>query len=110
MRQFVIDELSPMARDNIDSYLKRNLTSGPMVGLYWIILPAHLYSTTQQSHTDHGPFQIAVELDHQSVRVELLVRSQGHLHCRCTSYATATQRQFILDFIDTMLGEERIQA
>ncbi len=110
MRQFVIDELSPMERDNIDSYLKRNLTPDPIVGLYWIVLPPHLYSDVQQSHKDHGPFQIAIELDPQSIRIELLVRSQGHLHCNCTAYATTLQRQFVLDFIDTMLKEEQIQA
>ena len=32
MRQIVIDELSPMERDNIDSYLKRSLKQGPMEG------------------------------------------------------------------------------
>ncbi|PIE65895.1 MAG: hypothetical protein CSA26_02145 [Desulfobacterales bacterium] len=110
MRQFVIDELSPMERDNIDSYLKRNLTPGPMIGLYWIVLPAHLYSDLQQNHKDHGPFQIAIELEQQSIRIELLVRSQGHLHCNCTAYATTPQRQFILDFIDTMLNKEQIHA
>ncbi len=110
MRQFVIDELSPMERDNIDSYLKRNLNPGAMIGLYWIVLPATLHSATQQEHREHGPFQLAVELEQKSVRFEFLVRSQGHLHCGCTAYATPAQRQFVLDFIDTMLTEEKIQA
>lgn len=110
MRQFVIDELSPMERDNIDSYLKRTLTTGPMLGLYWIVLPPDLLSEPQQGHEDHGPFYLAVELEQGQVRFELLVRSQSNLHCTCIAHATPIQRQFVLDFIDKMTEEELIRS
>lgn len=110
MRQIVIDELSPMERDNIDSYLKRTLQQGPMIGLYWIVLPADLYSANQQGHDEHGPFHMAVEVEKDTVRFELLVRSQTNLHCSCIAYATPTQRQFVLDIIDKMIEEELIKA
>lgn len=110
MRQFVIDELSPMERDNIDSYLKRNLVPGPMIGLYWVELPDRLLSETQQEHSDHGPFHLAVEVTNTSVRFELLVRSQVNLHCKCIAHATAPQRQHILEIIDRMLEEEMIRS
>ena len=108
MRQIVIDELSPMERDNIDSYLKRSLKQGPMVGLYWIELPADLLAEAQQGHEEHGPFYMAVEITNSSVRFELLVRSQSNLHCSCIAHATPVQRQFILDFVDRMVTEEFI--
>jgi hypothetical protein len=111
MRQFVIDELSPMERDNIDSYLKRSIKRGPMIGLYWIELPDDLLSETQQDHNkDHGPYHLAVELTNTAVRFELLVRSQVNLHCSCIAHATSAQRQFVLDFIDTMVTEELISS
>jgi len=110
MRQIVIDELSPMERDNIDSYLKRSLTPGPMIGLYWIVLPPDLLSAAQQGHEEHGPFHLAVEVEQHQVRFELLVRSQSNLHCSCIAHTTPTQRQFVLDFIDRMLDEEMIRA
>lgn len=110
MRQFVIDELSPMERDNIDSYLKRTLTQGPMVGLYWIVLTDDLLSEAQQGHEDHGPFYLAVEVEQFKVRFELLVRSQSNLHCSCIAHATSAQRQFVLDFVDKMVEEELINA
>ena len=110
MRQFVIDELSPMERDNIDSYLKRTLTSGPMIGLYWLILPPDLLAKAQQGHEEHGPFYLAVEVERYAVRFELLVRSQSNLHCTCIAHATPAQRQFALDYIDRMLAEEMIRA
>ncbi|BCL63119.1 hypothetical protein DGMP_38120 [Desulfomarina profundi] len=110
MRQIVIDELSPMERDNIDSYLKRTLKQGPMVGLYWLQLPPDLLSEAQQGHEEHGPFYLGVEIDNVSVRFELLVRSQSNLHCTCIAHATKIQRQFVLDFIDRMVEEEMICA
>lgn len=110
MRQIVIDELSPMERDNIDSYLKRSSKQGPMVGLYWLELTSDLLSEAQQGHEDHGPFYLAVELTNNSVRFELLVRSQTNLHCSCIAHATPVQRQFVLDFVDRMLTEEMINS
>lgn len=110
MRQFVIDELSPMERDNIDSYLKRNLKPGPMVGLYWMELPTELFSEAQQGHDDCGPFYFGVEVEDFRVRFEMLVRSNSNLHCSCIGHATSEQRQYILDFVDKMLEEEHIRA
>jgi hypothetical protein len=110
MRQIVIDELSPMERDNIDSYLKRSLQPGPMLGLYWFVLPGDLLSEAQTGHDDCGPFYMAVEVERTSVRFELLVRSHANLHCTCIAYATPVQRQFIFDFIDKMIAEELIRA
>lgn len=110
MRQFVIDELSPMEHDNIDSYLKRSIKQGPMVGLYWLELPGDLLSEAQRGHEDHGPFHFAVDLSNTAVKFELLVRSETNLHCSCIAHATATQRQFVLDFADRMLEEELITS
>jgi hypothetical protein len=110
MRQIVIDELSPMERDNLDSYLKRSLKQGPMVGLYWIVLAPDLLGPAQHKHSQCGPFYLAVEVEKYSVRFELLVRSHTNLHCSCIAYATPSQRQFVLDFIDRMIEEELISA
>ncbi len=110
MRQLVIDELSPMESDNIDSYLKRTLQQGPMVGLYWLTLPPDLYGDAQLGHEEHGPFFVAVELTNNAVKFELLVRSQSNLHCSCIAHATSLQRKFVLDFIDRMVEEEMISS
>ncbi len=110
MRQIVIDELSPMERDNIDSYLKRLLKMGPMIGLYWLVLPEELYSEKQQGHDDCSPFYLGVEVEQQRVRFELLVRSEANLHCTCIAHANTVQRQFVLDFIDKMVEKEHIRA
>ena len=110
MRQFVIDELSLLERDNLESYLKRTLAPGPLAGIFWIALPDDLLAEAQRGHEQCGPFYFAVEIDDAKVCFELLVRSQTNLHCTCIAYATPVQRQFVLDFIDKMLSEEQIKA
>ena len=110
MRQFVIDELSPMENDNIDSYLKRNLKQSPIVGVYWLLFPTELLSQTQKEHESCGPYYSSVELDRHGLRFELLIRSTANLHCDCIGYADETQRRFIFDFIDRMLKDELIKA
>lgn len=110
MRQFVLDELSPMESDNIDSYLKRNLKQSGIEGVYWLLLPPDHLTPTQKEHEACGPFYTSVELDRHGLRFELLVRSTSNLHCSCIGYADNRQRQFILDFIDKMIDEELIKA
>lgn len=110
MRQIVVDDLSPMERDNIDSYLKRTLKAGPMIGLYWIVLPQELLTDTQREHEGCGPFYFGVEVEKAAVRFELLVRSNAHLHCECIAHATSEQRQYVLDILDAMLEEEMIRS
>ena len=110
MRQLLVDELSPLERDNIESCLKRQLTPGPLPGLFWLTLPPDLLAAPQLACPQHGPFKLAVELQRASLRLELLVRNSEVLHCSCTAYATAQQRQFALDYLDTLLDSEKIQA
>lgn len=110
MRQFLIDELNKHERDNIDSYLKRTLTPAPIEGIFWLALPDDLLSAAQQGHNDCGPFYFAVCLEKEALRFELLIRSQSNLHCECIAYATPAQREFVLNFADTLLARELIRA
>lgn len=110
MRQFLIDELTKEERANIDNYLKRTLKPGPLDGLFWLFIPQDLLGEAQQGHEKCGPFSFAVDLGEDNVRFELLVRSQANLHCSCISYATPAQRDFVLQFADTLLENELIKA
>jgi len=110
MRQYVIDQLSREERRNIESYLKRTLQPGPLDGIFWIEVPQDLLGAEQRRHEGCGPFFFAVELEDESVKFEMLVRSQFTLHCSCIAYATPLQRDFVLRIIDRMLKEEKIMA
>jgi hypothetical protein len=106
----MIDQLTRQERDNIDSYLKRTLKQGSLEGMYWLPVPQDLLAEAQQGHDSCGPFYVAVDIDEASVRFELLIRSQSNLHCSCIAYATKAQRDYVLQYADTMLEEELIRA
>jgi hypothetical protein len=110
MRQILIDDLSREEWAVVDNFLKRNAKPGPIDGMYWLPLPAALLTDIQQQHGDCGPYCFGIELGEAAVTFELLVRSQGKLHCDCIAYATPEQRALLLAFVDRLVAEERIRA
>ncbi len=110
MRQYLIDEISRLERDNIESWLKRSLKHGPLEGTFWLELPPDLLGPEQKGHDDCGPFYFSVVLEEKELRFEFLVRSATNMHCSCISWATSEQRQFVLDCADRLLTEEMIRA
>ena len=110
MRSYLIDELSFLERDNLDSYLKRRLEAGGIEGVFFLELPPELRGPAQAGHDACAPFCCAVVLGKDSLRFELLVRSRHNLHCGCIAQATPEQRRFVFDFADKMLAEELIRA
>ncbi len=108
MRQYLIDELSFLEHDNLDSYLKRTLKPGSIAGVYWLEVPQDLQAKPQLDHPDCGPFYFSVVLEKNDIRFEFLVRSSHNMHCSCISWATPAQRQFVMDFVDRMIEEEMI--
>ena len=110
MRQYLIDEITFLERDNIESYLKRSLKLGPIEGVFWLEVPPDLLGPAQQGHEKCGPFYFSVILEEKTLRFEFLVRSSHNMHCSCIAWSTAAQRQFVLDFADRLLAEELIRA
>ena len=110
MRSYLIDEISFLERDNLDSYLKRTLRAGALEGVFFLTIPPELHGPDQREHHECAPFYCAVILGKDSLRCELLIRSSHNLHCSCIAPATDEQRQFVFDFVDRMLREEMIRA
>jgi hypothetical protein len=108
MRQYLLDELSFLEHDNLDSYLKRTLKPGSIGGVYWLEVPEDLLAQPQLDHPDCGPFYFSVVLEQNEIRFEFLVRSSHNMHCSCIGWATPAQRQFVMDFVDQMIEEEMI--
>ena len=110
MRQYMIDELTFLERDNLESYLKRTLKPGALEGVFFLNVPPDLLGPEQQGHEACGPFYCTAVLEQGSIRFELLIRSASNMHCSCIAQATQAQRQFVLEFADRMLREEMIRA
>lgn len=110
MRSYLIDEISFLEHDNLDSYLKRTLKAGVLEGVFFLPIPPELHGPSQREHHECAPFYCAFILGKDSLRCELLIRSSHNLHCSCIAPATEEQRQFVFDFADRMLREEMIRA
>lgn len=106
MRSLVLDELMPDALEDLRGYLDRTLQRSKLPDVYWLRLPDDLLSQEQTAHSaDCGPHQVAVVLEADSLRLELLVRGHGTMRCSCFAYASRAQRDFLLSFLDRLIDE-----
>jgi len=110
MRQIVINELSDEDLVQAKAFLKENARPGGINGMYWLDLPEELLDEAQQGHEQCGPFMFGLELGDDFLSLELLVRSQSNLHCSCTAYATKSQRNFALEYLDNLVQVTNIKA
>ena len=105
MKQYVIDQLRENDFLKLEDYLNKNSETGELPGIYWIHLPNSLLQTTQLEHTDCQPFYFAVNLDLNSIRFELLIRTRSRLRCACIQYASQKQRDFIINYADQLFDK-----
>lgn len=103
MKQYVIDELKPEEVAKILSYLENHCDQGGLQNIFWLEIPENMLSGVQAGHTSCGPHCSAVEVHSDKVIFELLVRGRKKIRCECVGYATPSQRDFIIDFADTLL-------
>jgi hypothetical protein len=100
MKQYVIDELRPADFIAIKAHLDDQYGSTAMDGVFWIPVESPLLSTVQSAHRECGPHYFAIDLDENRLACELLVRSKNRMRCDCIHYATAVQRNWIIEFVD----------
>jgi hypothetical protein len=105
MRSLLIDELMPADVENLAEHLDRTFNPSTLEGVYWLELPPDLLAGDQIEHRQCGPYRVAMVLEEESLRLELLVRAQESLHCSCTAYATPAQRAFLIDYVDRLIEE-----
>ncbi|MCX7823119.1 MAG: hypothetical protein N2260_06735 [Syntrophobacterales bacterium] len=109
MKQYIIDQLRESDYEGIKEYLDLHARSGAMEGIYWIDIPKELYTNIQKEHNQCQPFCFAVNLNRRFVGFEFLIRSHTVLRCSCIGYATKLQRDFIIDFADSMIDLLKIK-
>ena len=103
MKQYLIDELRLGDYEKIKSYLDDNTKKSPVEGLYWIPLAPEQLAESQAAHPECGPHYFALELQEDRIACELLVRAEQVIRCSCIGYATAAQRNWLIDCIDAIL-------
>lgn len=105
MRSLVYDELRAPDLERLAQHLAQVCEASAMRGVFWLHLPPDLLTPEQIGHAACGPHRVALVLEEDSLRLELLVRAQNSLRCDCTGYATPAQRKFLLAFMDRLVEE-----
>ncbi|MFH1033262.1 MAG: hypothetical protein V1806_02035 [Pseudomonadota bacterium] len=105
MRALVLDELRRPDVEKLAQHLGETLHPSAMEGVYWLEMPPDLLSPEQVAHAECGPHRVALVLEEDSLRLELLVRAHQSLRCNCTGYASPAQRQFLLGYVDRLIAE-----
>lgn len=108
MKQYIIDELRPGEHEKIKTYLDKNVGLSKMNGIYWIQLDENILTDIQSEHKECQPFYFAIEIEPNRVSCELLVRSRNTIKCNCASYATESQRNWIIQFADAIFEKLEI--
>lgn len=108
MKQYVVDELRPDDFRKLKEYLDASFAVPGFDRLYWLPLDEHLYAEVQKSHSDCQPFYFALELTDQRLACELLVRTNNRVRCDCIRYATETQRNWLLEVVDSFFDRLNI--
>lgn len=104
MRWYCVDELTGGTVTALAGRMAEKGWSGSLAGLYWLPLPEDLLSPLQREHLGQcGPYALAIELDEQSLRLELLVRARGQLRCDCIAQASPEVLDHAVRILDQLL-------
>lgn len=108
MRQYVIDELRYEDYTKLKDYLGTEFGASSFGGIYWVPLDQDLLTSEQKSHTECQPYYVAVDLSETALSCELLVRTRKKLRCDCMAYANENQRNWIVNFIDSVFEKNNL--
>lgn len=102
MKQYVIDELRPGDSEKLSHYLRQQFGPPSMGTIYWIPLPETILSGIQSEHKACQPHFFVVDIDASRLACELLIRTRNSVRCNCIGYATQQQREWMIQYIDSL--------
>jgi len=108
MKQYVIDELRPADHQMLKAYLEERFGPAALGSIYWVPLDGGLLTKVQAEHRQCQPYYFALELSRERVACELLVRTKNNVRCSCMAYATAKQRNWLIEMVDAIFSRLKI--
>jgi hypothetical protein len=106
MRALLFDEIPAEDIDKLRQRLAEIAVPSGLDDVFWLHLPDDLLTPDQAAHSEScGPHQVALVLEEDSFKVELLVRGAGAMRCSCFGYAGKAQRDFVLNFMERVVAE-----
>jgi hypothetical protein len=110
MRSLVIDELTSPDMEKLAGHLETTLEVSGLPDVFWLPVPEELLTPTQREHADCGPHRVAVVLELDGLRLELLVRASQSLRCACTDYADDGQRKWLIGYLDGLIEQLELRT
>jgi len=110
MKQYVIDQFSPEDYNKVKGYLDEHFSGSGIEGIYWIPINDDLLNQVQKDHRDCSPFFFAVEIYPNKMSCELLVRTTKRMRCNCIQNATESQRNWLIEFADSIFDRLNIKV
>lgn len=111
MRSYLIEDIYDTNAEKIIAALEERGLKGPIDGIFYMPLPQSLLAGQQVEHLDEcGPYMMALEAidrvgDTHDFKLELLVRARGRIRCSCVTYATAAQREHMIEYLDGLIRD-----
>lgn len=108
MKQYVVDELRVGDHSILKAYLDEKLGASDVSGLYKLPIDTEMLTDLQRAHTRCWPLYFAIDLEPDRMACEFLIRTDNTMRCDCMRYATQEQRNWLIQFTDTMLDQLEI--
>lgn len=109
MRTYTIDQLIEDDTAAINSRLLSMDLQAGLEGVYWLPIPTAMLTPIQQEHQAQcGPYCMALQVEANSVHLELLVRGQGRIHCDCVGFASSELREHMIAYLEGLLADLKI--
>jgi len=105
MRYYLIDEIAPQDMEKAMEFLGKNAMTSCLDSLFWVRLPDDLLSPEQYEHDRCRPYVFAVETGADWIKFELFIRTLNTMKCTCPTYCSTKQRDFVVNFADSMIEE-----
>ncbi len=103
MRSYYIDGLEEQQLEKITELLTSMNLHDSMPGLFWLPIPKDMYTPIQDEHAKQcGPFVMALEIERDALRLELLVRARNALHCNCVAYAAPSLQMHMMRYVEEL--------
>ncbi|MFC1819907.1 hypothetical protein ACFLZG_02325 [Thermodesulfobacteriota bacterium] len=110
MRCYLIDEISLSGMEKIDRFLKENNLRSEMEKLFWVEIPKAYLNEKQSRHRKCQPYIFAIELGYDWIKAEYFIRNSKDLRCSCSGYCNTKQRDFISDYMESVIEELNIRT
>ncbi|MDR2488833.1 MAG: hypothetical protein LBD42_05005 [Desulfovibrio sp.] len=109
MRTYTIDQLEEADIAAVNARLLDMELQAGLEGIYWLPVPREMLSSLQQEHLDScGPYCLAMEVEHNAIHMELLVRGMGRIRCECLAFAPQELRNHMIKYLENLLHELNI--